>query len=56
MTFPTYIRFVAIHRGVYRRANYASDRCPAAAETMLDARASALLARSGPISTWEAPW
>ena len=27
---PTYIRFVAIHRGIYKRANYVGDRCPAA--------------------------
>ncbi len=53
---PTYIRFVAIHRGVYKRANYVGDRCPAAAEAMLRRQGFRLLARSGPISTWQAPW
>jgi hypothetical protein len=52
---PTYIRFVAIHRGVYKRANYKTDRCPAAAEAMLRRQGFRLLARSGPISTWRAP-
>jgi hypothetical protein len=53
---PTYVRFIAIHRGVYKRANYVSDRCPAAAEAMLRRQGFRLLARSGPISTWQAPW
>jgi hypothetical protein len=53
---PTYVRFVAIHRGVYRRANYVGDRCPAAAEAMLGRQGFRLLARAGPVSTWQAPW
>ncbi len=53
---PTYVRFVALHRGVYRRANYVGDRCPAAAEAMLRRQGFKLLARAGPVSTWEAPW
>ena len=53
---PTYVRFVAIHRGVYRRANYVGDRCPAAAEAMLRRQGFRLLARAGAISTWQAPW
>jgi len=53
---PAYIRFVAIHRGIYKRANYVGDRCPAAAEAMLRRQGFRLLARSGPISTWQAPW
>jgi hypothetical protein len=53
---PAYIRFVAVHRGVYKRANYRDDRCPAAAEAMLRRQGFRLLARSGPISTWQAPW
>jgi hypothetical protein len=53
---PTYVRFVAIHRGVYTRANYKGDRCPAAAEAMLRRQGFRLLVRSGPISTWQAPW
>ena len=53
---PTYVRFVAVHRGLYTRANYRGDRCPAAAEAMLRRQGFRLLARAGPISTWEAPW
>jgi hypothetical protein len=53
---PPYVRFVAVHRGVYRRANYVGDRCPAAAEAMLRRQGFRLLARAGPISTWQAPW
>jgi hypothetical protein len=53
---PEYVRFVAIHRGIYKRANYQGDRCPAAAEAMLRRQGFTLLARSGPISTWRAPW
>lgn len=53
---PTYVRFVAIHRGLYRRGGYRGDRCPAAAEAMLRRQGFRLLARAGPISTWQAPW
>jgi hypothetical protein len=53
---PTYVRFVAIHRGVYRRAGYSGDRCPAAAETMLRRQGFRVIGRSGPITMWQAPW
>ena len=53
---PTYVRFVAVHRGVYRRAGYVGDRCAAAAEAMLRRQGFHLLARSGPITMWQAPW
>src|SRR5207237_8128203 len=52
---PTYIRFVAMHRGIYKRANYVGDRCPAAAEAMLRRQGFHLLARLGPSSTWPSP-
>ena len=53
---PRYVRFVAVHRGLYRRGGYRGDRCPDAAETRLRSQGFRLLARSGPISTWQAPW
>ena len=53
---PTYVRFVAVHRGVYRRAGYVGDRCAAAAETMLRRQGFRVLARSGAITMWQAPW
>ncbi len=53
---PTYVRFIAIHRGVYRRAGYVGDRCAAAAEAMLRRQGFKLLARSGAITMWQAPW
>ena len=53
---PTYVRFVAVHRGVYRRANYMDDRCPAAAEAVLRGQGFHVLSRSGPITIWQAPW
>jgi hypothetical protein len=53
---PTYVRFVAVHRGVYERAGYDGERCAAAAETMLRRQGFRLLARSGPITMWQAPW
>jgi hypothetical protein len=52
---PPYVRFVAVHRGVYKQAGYGSSRCPDAAEHMLRAQGFRLLARGGPISTWRAP-
>jgi hypothetical protein len=53
---PTYVRFVAVHRGVYKRANYQGDRCPAAAEAMLRRQGFHVIGRSGPITMWQAPW
>ncbi|HZO50446.1 MAG TPA: hypothetical protein VFB26_09900 [Gaiellaceae bacterium] len=53
---PRYVRFVAVHRGLYRRGGYRGDRCPDAAEARLRRQGFRLLARAGPISTWQAPW
>ncbi len=53
---PTYVRYVAVHRGVYTRAGYVGDRCARAAEAMLRRQGFRVLARSGPITMWQAPW
>lgn len=53
---PTYVRFVAIHRGVYRHAGYVGERCPVAAEAMLRRQGFRVIGRSGVITMWQAPW
>ena len=53
---PRYVQFVAVHRGVYRRAGYVGDRCAGAAEAMLRRQGFRVLARSGSITMWQAPW
>jgi hypothetical protein len=49
------VRFIAIHRGLYRQSRWFGAHCPDAAEAALHARGWRLLARDGAISTWEAP-
>jgi hypothetical protein len=50
--YPADIRFVAVHRGVYRQSGFFAAGCPAAAERALGAQGFRLLARDGPISTY----
>jgi hypothetical protein len=50
--FPADIRFVAVHRGVYRQSGFFGAGCPAATERALEAQGFRLLARDGPISTY----
>lgn len=52
---PDYVRFVAVHRGLYLQAGYHGTRCADAAERSLRAQGFRLLARSGPIAMFEAP-
>ena len=50
---PSYITFVAVHRGVYRQGNYQSTICPDSVEHKLLREGFELLARSGPIAIYE---
>jgi hypothetical protein len=52
---PPDIRFVALHRGVYRQSGFFGIACPARAETSLPAQGFRPLARDGEISTWARP-
>jgi hypothetical protein len=49
------VRFVAIHRGLYRQSRWFGANCANEAEAALRARGWTLLGRDGAISTWEAP-
>jgi hypothetical protein len=49
---PPYIRFVAVHRGVYRQSGFFADACPERAEASLRAQGFSLAARDGVISMW----
>ena len=49
---PPYIRFVAVHRGVYRQSGFFAAACPERAEASLRAQGFRLAARDGAISTW----
>lgn len=52
---PSDVRFVAVHRGVYRQSGFFSPTCPARAEAALRAQGFRLLARADSISTWAHP-
>jgi hypothetical protein len=49
---PADVRFVAVHRGVYRQSGFFGPRCPGRAERALRAQGFRLLARAASISTW----
>ena len=47
------VRFVVVHRGVYRQSGWFAPGCADAAETALRAQGWTLLARDGALSSWE---
>ena len=47
------VRFVVVHRGVYRQSGWFAPGCADAAEAALRARGWTLLARDGALSSWE---
>jgi hypothetical protein len=49
------VRFVAVHRGLYRQSGFFGAGCADAAEARLRQLGWRLLARDGPISSWRAP-
>jgi Predicted membrane protein (DUF2079) len=49
---PPYIRFVAVHRGVYRQSGFFAGACPGRAEASLRAQGLRLAARDGAIAMW----
>jgi hypothetical protein len=49
---PADIRFVAVHRGVYRQSGFFAADCPARAEQALRAQGFQLLARDGVLATY----
>ncbi len=49
------VRFVAVHRGLYRQSRWFGAGCADAAEAALRAHGWRLLARDGAISIWAAP-
>jgi hypothetical protein len=49
------VRFVAVHRGVYRQSEFFRSGCADDAERALGAQGFRLLAREGPISTFARP-
>jgi hypothetical protein len=52
---PSDVRFVAVHRGVYRQSGFFSLTCPAGAEAALRGQGFRLVARADSISTWARP-
>jgi hypothetical protein len=46
------VRFVVVHRGLYRQSRWFAPSCPDAAEAALRAAGWTLLARDGSISSW----
>lgn len=49
------VRFVTVHRGLYRQSGWFAADCADRAEAALRREGWALLARDGAISSWEAP-
>ena len=49
------VRFVAVHRGLYRQSGWFAADCADRAEAALRDEGWTLLARDGAISSWEAP-
>jgi hypothetical protein len=49
------VRFVAVHRGLYRQSGWFAAGCADRAEASLRQQGWRLLGRDGAISTWEAP-
>ncbi|MCY7303477.1 MAG: hypothetical protein LH654_10705 [Thermoleophilia bacterium] len=49
------VRFVAVHRGLYRQSGWFAADCAGRAEAALRREGWTLLARDGTISSWEAP-
>jgi hypothetical protein len=49
------VRFVAVHRGLYRQSRWFAADCADRAEAALRRQSWTLLARDGAISSWEAP-
>jgi hypothetical protein len=49
---PPDVRFVAVHRGVYRQSGFFAAACPARAEASLREQGFRLLVRDDVISTW----
>lgn len=49
------VRFVAVHRGLYRQSGWFAPDCAERAEAALRRDGWTLLARDGAISSWEAP-
>ena len=49
------VRFVAVHRGLYRQSGWFAPDCADRAETALRREGWTLLARDGAISSWKAP-
>jgi hypothetical protein len=49
------VRFIAVHRGLYRQSGWFGAGCAERAEAALRHGEWHLLDRDGPISTWEAP-
>ena len=49
------IRFVAVHRGLYRQSDWFASDCAERAEATLRRNGWTLLARDGAISSWVAP-
>jgi len=49
------VRFVAVHRGLYRQSGWFAADCAGRAEATLRREGWTLLAREGAISSWEAP-
>ena len=49
------IRFIAVHRGLYRQSGFFAAGCATRAEAALRREGWRLLARDGVISTWAAP-
>ena len=49
------VRFVVVHRGLYRQSGFFAPGCADRAETALRRHGWRLLARAGPISSWQAP-
>jgi len=47
------IRYVAVHRGLYRQSGFFGDACPERAEAALRSAGWRLVARDGPISAFE---
>jgi hypothetical protein len=49
------VRFVAVHRGLYRQSGWFAAACAARAEASLRRQGWSLLGRDGPVSTWRTP-
>ena len=49
---PAYVRFVAVHRGVYLQSGFFGDVCPTRAEASLRAQGFRLSARDDAIAMW----